>query len=82
MNQNDPYHLPHNELLTVRSQSYALAQGTRLQLILRLSPQDFYQRSMISFRDRQTPTKPNLAYRTRTVARDLFWRVLFLDFSR
>jgi len=41
MNQNDPYHLPHNELLTVRSQLYALAQGTRLQLILRLSPQDF-----------------------------------------
>ena len=61
MNQNDPYHLPHNKLLTARSQSYALAQGTRLQLILQLSPQDFYQRSMISFRDRQTPTKPNLA---------------------
>src|SRR6267378_8164229 len=85
MNQNNPYHLPHNELLTVCSQSYALAQGTRLQLILRLSPQDFYQRSMISTRDQQTLTKPNLAteqgpWRVISSARPIF-RFLALSFS-
>ena len=38
----EPYHLPHNELLTVRSQHvYAHLKGTGLQLVnFRLSPQD------------------------------------------
>jgi len=41
MNQYDPYHLPHNELLTVHSQlSYALHKVLSFNMFLRLSSQD------------------------------------------
>ena len=81
MNQNNPYHLPHNELLTVRSQlTYAITQGTKLQHV---SATKSTRSTNVQWFSQETGKLRTNSFWVPNKTHDVWysWRMLFLDFS-